>query len=322
MHKLVLSGGVAVVAICAFAVFSGLGGNAAAQRYETYESGGIAGCYGGGTECDDPPPARARPAPQGGGEFAGRWEGKTDGGNGVAEISGPDTSGRYRVQASVVSPSACSGSLEGRGTVRANVLSLSVPWPDGSQNLCRMTFSKSGNRVVVSEENCIYFHGASCGFDGTLTRKGAAPVAATKPVAPAGAWKFDGAMQVAYVHAIENPRVIAMVSCDDGDRVDMSVAAFQIGVIGTGVRATKGLLLQVTASTPAGQRSFATTVSSPAYGGTMLGNVSVDHAGGYIPGANLKLLSRSSSFKITAKTQTYTFPGNRSAEMLGHLRCR
>jgi hypothetical protein len=71
--------------------------------------------------------------------------------------------------------------------------------PIDNENLCLLTYTRSGNRMTVSEEGCMYLHPATCAFAGAVTRKAA--VAAMKPARakakPAnwlvGAWVPQGA---------------------------------------------------------------------------------------------------------------------------------
>ena len=153
------------------------------ELQDAVDSGGIPGCFDpalsgreravaerlGGVPCETPrtrPPAASS---AGSDEFDGYWTGHFDGGGGSATIA-RQSPGRYGVQVGVAGNDGCSGSVQGQATVRAGRLVLTAPIPDQG-GLCRITFTRSGSRLAVEEDNCMYFHGMSCGFSGSLTSR-------------------------------------------------------------------------------------------------------------------------------------------------------
>ncbi|MFS2013398.1 hypothetical protein ACCD06_26630 [Azospirillum sp. CT11-132] len=96
------------------------------------------------------------------------YEGMTDGADGSLFLREKGNGG-YFVSMGMGSRN-CAGSIRGHATVHGNSLILRLKevadMPD-----CVLTVRKSGRTVTVSEEHCMGFHGASCAFDGTLTRK-------------------------------------------------------------------------------------------------------------------------------------------------------
>lgn len=85
----------------------------------------------------------------------------------------PATTG-FDVALSVSSPSGCTGSIEGSASLVNDVLTLTKKEDDQA---CTVTIKFSGDTAEVDENNCSYYHGAACGFSGTLNRqkRGKAP---------------------------------------------------------------------------------------------------------------------------------------------------
>lgn len=62
----------------------------------------------------------------------------------------------------------CTGDMAGIGKLKGNTLVV-TPYSklEGSNCILTMEFDKGGKQVQVKESDCDY-HGAACGFDGTL----------------------------------------------------------------------------------------------------------------------------------------------------------
>lgn len=172
------------------------------------DSGGIPGCFDpalsgreravaerlGGIPCDRSGDAAGAAS---GDDWAGRYDGRFDGGGGEATIT--RTGGnRYAVSMDVAGERGCAGSVQGQAAVQGGRLVVNVPVPDqGGQ--CRITFTRRGAGLAVEEDNCMYFHGMSCGFSGSVTRRGQSAAAAPRQSAPVsqaswivGAWTVRG----------------------------------------------------------------------------------------------------------------------------------
>jgi hypothetical protein len=68
---------------------------------------------------------------------------------------------KFKFQLVVGTSRGCTGDVEGTATFKSqNVATYS------SSNCEGLTFTFSGNKVTVSENNCQYWHGTSCSFDG------------------------------------------------------------------------------------------------------------------------------------------------------------
>jgi len=74
----------------------------------------------------------------------------------------------------VVAAKGCSGVLSGLGTSDGKAIKIR-PYlsSEPSSRACEVTISldKSGKVAIVSEENCLDFHGAQCAFSGELRAK-------------------------------------------------------------------------------------------------------------------------------------------------------
>ncbi|MFA9202575.1 MAG: hypothetical protein ACEQSD_01065 [Flavobacteriales bacterium] len=106
----------------------------------------------------------------------GEWEGQLTGYDGSMTVTQSGTG--YQADLGV-GGSGCGGSFTGRGELKGNILKLVDPTEDYS---CVITVKFETNTAQVSEDNCMYYHGAGCGFDGTLTKLSNPPTAAvTQP---------------------------------------------------------------------------------------------------------------------------------------------
>lgn len=67
----------------------------------------------------------------------------------------------------------CLGDFSGAGRLQGNVLKLKSIETDYADNKCVITivFDDTGKQAVVKEEECMCWHGASCGYEGKLQKK-------------------------------------------------------------------------------------------------------------------------------------------------------
>jgi hypothetical protein len=176
-----------------------------AALQDAVESGGIPGCFDpalsgreravaerlGGVPCD-----RSGGSGASGDSWAGRYEGRFDGGNGIVSISPPTSAGYHQVEVQVAG-GGCSGSATVSERPNGNRMVLSIP-VDGNQGLCLIDLNRRGSIIAVSENNCMELHGMSCGFSGNVTRRGQSAAAPQQsvPVRSAswivGAWVTRG----------------------------------------------------------------------------------------------------------------------------------
>ena len=94
----------------------------------------------------------------------GEWEGQLTGYDGSMTVKQSGTS--YQADLGV-GGSGCGGSFTGQGELKGNILKLVDPTEDQS---CVITVKFETNTAQVSEDNCMYYHGGGCGFDGKLTK--------------------------------------------------------------------------------------------------------------------------------------------------------
>lgn len=133
----------------------------------------------------------------GGDNWAGRYVGPFDGGQGEVAIS-LEPNRLYSVNMSVAG-NGCSGQASGFNSPRGNVLALHIQTGNAADGAgeCRITMTRQGDTLRVSESgSCTELHGMSCGFSGSATRRGSMAAATTR--APAqraswivGAWAMD-----------------------------------------------------------------------------------------------------------------------------------
>ena len=100
--------------------------------------------------------------------FAGKYEGNTDGGSASATVTPNGKPNQYRVSVEVFGEGGCGGIAKGSATAKGNVLTMTTLVPN--IGVCRMTFTKNGNAYRVV--GCSELSGRSCNFDGTYTRQG------------------------------------------------------------------------------------------------------------------------------------------------------
>lgn len=99
------------------------------------------------------------------GRYAGRGEGKLSAAIKTAK-GGPD---RYDIVLRTRARN-CAGDVSGRGILQDGVVTLRAKTDDPKGCTIRIE-PKAGTLKVEEGEGCLYFHGVSCGFSGTLKRR-------------------------------------------------------------------------------------------------------------------------------------------------------
>lgn len=97
--------------------------------------------------------------------ISGTWKGSLEG-DGSMTVTSSATG--FDVNLRVSSPSGCGGAIDGHALLANNVLTLTKKEAD---QVCIITIKFSGDTAELDENNCSYFHGAACGFSGTLNRQ-------------------------------------------------------------------------------------------------------------------------------------------------------
>ena len=177
-----------------------------ARAMAGWDEGGMPGCFDpslsgrqravaerlGGVPCES---GASGTAASGSDTWPGTYAARVEGGTATMSIGAGGGAGRYRVGFEVVTPSGCSGTVDGMAVASGNRLSLIVPVPD-SASQCRVDISRSGGRLAAQESGCFYFHCAQCTFTGSYARQGAAATAARAPAQGAswivGSWVNRG----------------------------------------------------------------------------------------------------------------------------------
>jgi hypothetical protein len=117
--------------------------------------------------------APARPdANPAGDPWVGRWEGSGEG-NLSARVRRGTAKPDYLVIDLVTGAPGCSGSVTVYGKPRDNAVGGESYDPtDPGAPVCTIDLSLDGKGTLTAEEvgSCTYYHGASCGFEGTMTR--------------------------------------------------------------------------------------------------------------------------------------------------------
>jgi hypothetical protein len=102
------------------------------------------------------------------GKYSGQGEGKLS-----LDIK-PATAGKYQVSLSTAAASAggsrCGGSVDGLGTMTGDTLLLVVD-KDAGHCEVHLKFNGARTRAEIEESGCSGYHGAACGFDGTVTKR-------------------------------------------------------------------------------------------------------------------------------------------------------
>lgn len=111
-------------------------------------------------------PEQEKPAVPVGGtvnNIVGNWKGNLEGEGNMTVKPAQDG---YSVSLDVSAP-GCTGSFEGSGTLAANTLKLTKT-EDGQTCVLKVEFSDS--QATVTEDGCMSYHGAACGFSGSLKK--------------------------------------------------------------------------------------------------------------------------------------------------------
>jgi hypothetical protein len=110
--------------------------------------------------------------------IVGEWAGQL-GGDGSMTVT--KSGAGYQAELGVNVPSDCAGTFTGQGQLNGSLLKLVDPV---EKNSCVVTVNFDSGTAKVSENNCLYYHGASCDFNGTLKKTSSVPIStATIPVA-------------------------------------------------------------------------------------------------------------------------------------------
>lgn len=96
--------------------------------------------------------------------IAGKWKGSLEGAGEM--VIKPLPTG-FDVTLSVSSSSGCNGSIEGSGSLSGDTLTLTKK---EDSNVCTITIKFDGDEAKIDEDNCSFYHGAACGFGGTLKK--------------------------------------------------------------------------------------------------------------------------------------------------------
>lgn len=106
------------------------------------------------------------------GAIDGDYIGSVDGGNASLRTIVLDAE-KGVVAASVsVWSNSCSGEVTGIGRINKNVLSIQPYTKDSNDNcVITVTFDKTGKKAKMNDRDCMGYHGASCSFDGALSKK-------------------------------------------------------------------------------------------------------------------------------------------------------
>lgn len=116
--------------------------------------------------------------------WAGRYEGREEGGTGSVTIA-PGAGGAFKIELEVATP-GCGGEASGNGRLVGTALVLR---PGAGKDQCRITIHRTVSGVITEESDCFDYHGAQCSFSFQARRMGAvaaAPkLAAGKRSAPA-----------------------------------------------------------------------------------------------------------------------------------------
>ncbi len=71
----------------------------------------------------------------------------------------------------VVGTRGCSGSFDGTGRVEGAMLVVKTSSTDNPDDKCVVSISRKGSKLDVTEDDCGYWHGASCEFPGTYSKR-------------------------------------------------------------------------------------------------------------------------------------------------------
>lgn len=96
--------------------------------------------------------------------FSGTWKGDLEG---EGEMTIKQSAQGPEVSINVAAPN-CGGTITGVATPASNGLKLTQSEGGAA---CTISITFSGDSAVLEEDNCSYYHGAACGFSGTLKRQ-------------------------------------------------------------------------------------------------------------------------------------------------------
>lgn len=144
---------------------------------------------GGGSGCAEPATETATASD---GDWAGKYKGDFDGGDGEVSIGSADASGRRKVDVSVAG-SGCSGQIVGNAALSGDKLILKQR--DGNGEMCTVTMTRDGKGIAIAEDGCLSYHGMTCAFVGTASKIGGRSTAAAGGMAigDGKAWLVDTA---------------------------------------------------------------------------------------------------------------------------------
>ena len=71
----------------------------------------------------------------------------------------------------VVGTRGCSGSFDGIGPVEGAKLVVKTTSKEDANDKCVVSISRKGLKLDVDEDDCGYWHGASCEFPGTYSKR-------------------------------------------------------------------------------------------------------------------------------------------------------
>lgn len=127
----------------------------------------LAACHKPGQPTAPDTPAEAPAAMP---AVADTWPGKYEGDLMVTVSGSP---GAHKVML-VTARADCTGDLGmaegGLAVTDVSSSELSLIAHPNPQTTCTIDLKKDGAKLTVSEDNCGYYHGATCGFSGTATR--------------------------------------------------------------------------------------------------------------------------------------------------------
>lgn len=71
-----------------------------------------------------------------------------------------------------VGSDGCGGEISGVGQAKGNILTFTPYVKFDAEDSCsiKVVFDKDDKTITIKENNCSPYHGASCGFDGKLTK--------------------------------------------------------------------------------------------------------------------------------------------------------
>jgi hypothetical protein len=100
--------------------------------------------------------------------IAGTWTGSLEGdGEMVIKTMPTGFDVALSVTGETAGGSSCGGAIEGSGTLFGNTLTLTKK---EDNQVCTITIKFVGDTANIDEDNCMNYHGAACGFYGSLKK--------------------------------------------------------------------------------------------------------------------------------------------------------